>query len=97
MLFSHTHTQSFASVGALVGGPVAGLVTDRWGRKVALLLVGVPYLVGYLMMTLAHLIGDPDGFKAVLLVGRLLTGVGQGWSCMAGAVSRHVLASKLEK
>lgn len=99
MLFSHTHThtQSFASVGALVGGPVAGLVADRWGRKVALLLVGVPYLVGYLMMTLAHLIGDPDGFKAVLLVGRLLTGVGQGWSCMAGAVSRHVLASKLEK
>ena len=61
------------------------------------MLVGVPYLVGYLMMTLAHLIGDAAAFKAVLLAGRLLTGVGLGWSCMAGPVSRHVLASKLEK
>ena len=95
MLF--LHTQSFASVGALFGGPIAGLVADRWGRKVALLLAGVPYLVGYLMMTLAHLIGDPTAFKAVLLTGRLLTGVGMGWSCMAGAVSGHVLATKLKK
>ena len=84
------YIQAFAPVGALFGGPIAGVIADRWGRKLALLLAGVPYLVGYLMMTLAHLIGDVAAFKAVLLTGRLLTGVGLGWSCLAVPVREQL-------
>ena len=82
--------QAFAPVGALFGAPIAGVIADRWGRKLALLLAGVPYLVGYLMMTLAYLIGDIAAFKAVLLTGRLLTGVGMGWSCLAVPVREQL-------
>ena len=81
------YLQAFAPVGALLGGPIAGWIADHWGRKAALLLAGVPYLVGYLMIALAHLLGDPVAFKAVLLTGRLLSGVGLGWSCLAVPVS----------
>ena len=68
--------QAFAPVGALLGGPIAGWIADHWGRKAALLLAGVPYLAGYLMIALAYLSGDPVVFKAVLLTGVLLSGVG---------------------
>lgn len=81
------YMQAFAPVGALLGGPIAGWIADHWGRKPALLLAGIPYLVGYLMIALAHLIGDAVAFKTVLLIGRLLSGVGLGWSCMAVPVS----------
>jgi len=80
-------TQAFASVGALFGRPITGWIADHWGRKMALLFTGVPYLVGYLMIALAHLIGDVTAFKAVLLTGRLLTGVGIGCSYQAVPVS----------
>ena len=53
----------------------------------ALLFAGLPYLVGYLMIALANLIGDVTAFKAVLLTGRLLTGVGVGCSYQAVPVS----------
>ena len=77
----------------MFGAPIAGVIADRWGRKVALLFAGVPYLVGYLMIALAHLIGNIPAFKAVLLTGRLLTGVGLGWSCLAVPVSEHFVTS----
>ena len=77
----------------MFGAPIAGVIADRWGRKLALLLAGVPYLVGYLMVALAHLIGDFAAFKAVLLTGRLLTGVGLGWSCLAVPVREHFVTS----
>ena len=74
-------------MGALFGGPIAGSVADRWGRKVALLLSGVPYLTGYLLLVYAHFINSPVAFKADILIGRLVSGVGLGWSCSAVPVS----------
>ena len=75
-----------APVGAILGGPVAGWFADYLGRKIALLLVAIPYLCGYLMITYAHLICDPTGFKTVLFLGRFFTGFGLGWSCLASPV-----------
>ena len=83
-------------MGAIVGGPLAGVAADRWGRKTALLLSGIPYLIGYLMIVYAHFISDPVAFKAVVLVGRVITGIGLG----AGVITsvslihqRHVTSS----
>ena len=74
-------------MGAIFGGPIAGSIADRWGRKITLLLSGVPYLTGYLLLVYAHFIDSPVAFKAVVLIGRLISGVGLGWSCLAVPVS----------
>ena len=79
--------QALAPIGALLGGPIAGWIADHAGRKAALMLVGIPYLVGYLMMVYAHFINQALVFKVVLLVGRFFTGLGLGWSCLATPVS----------
>ena len=80
-------SQALAPVGAIFGCPIAGWIADHLGRKAALMLVGVPYLTGYMLIVYAHMISNATAFKIVLLVGRFLTGVGLGWSCLAGPVS----------
>ena len=76
-----------APIGAIVGGPIAGWIADHFGRKAALMLVGIPYLSGYLMIVYAHMLNSATAFKVVLQLGRFLTGIGLGWSCLAGPVS----------
>lgn len=79
--------QALGYIGAVFGGPIAGLISDRMGRKPALMLVSIPYLIGYLMITYARFAVDPEVFKAILLIGRLFSGVGLGWSSLAVVVS----------
>ena len=76
-----------APVGAIFGGPIAGWIADHLGRKAALMLVGIPYLCGYLMIVYSHMSSNAVVFKIILMLGRFLTGVGLGWSCLAGPVS----------
>ena len=57
------------------------------GRKPALMLVSVPYLIGYIMMAYAHLATDAVVFKVILLIGRFFSGVGLGWASLAVVVS----------
>ena len=89
--------QALAPIGALLSGPIAGWIADLAGRKAALMLVGIPYLVGYLMMVYARFIPSALIFKVVLFTGRFFTGVGLGWSCLATPVSflfRHTSKKK---
>jgi len=79
--------QAFASVGAMFGGPIAGSIADHWGRKMSLMLCGVPYLIGYLMLSYAHYLPTAVGFKCLMLIGRLFTGMGLGWTASATPVS----------
>ena len=79
--------QAMAPIGAIFGGPIAGWIADHLGRKAALMLVGIPYLFGYLMIVYAHMLSSGTAFKVILLLGRFLTGVGLGWSCLTGPVS----------
>ncbi len=79
--------QALGYIGAVFGGPIAGLISDRMGRKPALMLVSIPYLIGYMMITYARFSTHADVFKAVLLIGRLFSGVGLGWSSLAVVVS----------
>ena len=79
--------QAMAPVGAIFGGPIAGWIADHLGRKAALMLVGILYLSGYLMIVYSHMLNSATAFKTILLLGRFLTGVGLGWSCLTGPVS----------
>ena len=71
----------------MFGGIPAGWVADKWGRKAALMLVGLPYLVGYLMVAYARFAVTRAGFIAVLFLGRFLTGFAGGMSALAVTVS----------
>ena len=84
-------------LGALCGGPVSGVIADRLGRKVALVLMGLPYFCGFLTLTYAHFITDPLAFKIVLMVGRFFTGAGLGWSSITSPVSNHKCLGRCEK
>ncbi|KAL5503426.1 hypothetical protein EMCRGX_G010375 [Ephydatia muelleri] len=70
---------AFAPIGALLGGPVAGWASDRFGRKTGMMLGGVPYSLGWLFISCANSVPSQNGFIALLLLGRLLTGFAAGW------------------
>lgn len=53
----------------------------------SLVLCGVPYLIGYLILSYAHYMNTAFGFKALAVTGRFLTGVGMGWAGSVGPVS----------
>ena len=57
------------------------------------MLVGVPYLTGYLLLAYGHMVTEPVAFKCVVLLGRFVTGIGLGWSCLAVPVSEWMIAS----
>lgn len=75
-----------APVGAIFGGFLPGWMSDLYGRKMTVLLGGVPFLGGYIMITVAHLFASAVTFKIILLLGRFLTGVGIGWSSLVTPV-----------
>ena len=62
-------------------------ISDLLGRKFALALSGIPSLVGWLIIALAHLAKQPSTFYGVLLTGRALTGFSTGWSVFCVSVS----------
>ena len=74
-------------VGAIFGGPIAGYVADRWGRKFSLVLNSVSYLVGYFIILSAYLATNGVVFKTALMVGRFITGIGMGWTYIVVPVS----------
>ena len=76
-----------ATVGAVLGGPVGGWIADRWGRKCSMMFCGIPYLIGYLVLSYAHYTGDVLVFNALLMSGRALAGFGMGWASTVAPVS----------
>ena len=79
--------QALAPLGAIFGGPIGGWIADRWGRKCAMMFCGVPYLIGYMILSYAHFAPTAIAFKGVLLTGRFISGVGMGWASTAVSVS----------
>ena len=87
MLFLIAFLQALAAVGAIFGGPISGWVADRWGRKCSMMFCGVPYLIGYLILSYAHYVPIATAFKVLLLTGRFISGLGQGWGAAVAPVS----------
>ncbi len=77
-------------MGAVFGGPIAGYVSDGWGRKTALLLNTLPYLMGYFVIVCSYLANSGAVFKATLMVGRFISGIGMGWSYIVVPVSTTI-------
>eukprot|EP00898_Chlorokybus_atmophyticus_P006555 jgi/Chlat1/6900/Chrsp52S06583 len=62
---------ALVNIGAVIGASIGGHIADGLGRKAALTAAGMPFVVGWLMISLA-------AHKGLLFIGRLLTGFGVG-------------------
>ena len=70
--------QVLLSVGALLGSLVGGWIVDYAGRKMSLVLFGIPSSLGWLMIVLA-LISNGPTFRPLLYGGRLFIGFSIGY------------------
>ncbi len=81
-------SQSFGTVGAALGSLTAWPISELLGRKAVVMTVGFPAFVGWLLIAFsAYVVDNMNGFVAMLLIGRLLTGTAAGISAGAVAVS----------
>ncbi|XP_058756313.1 probable inositol transporter 2 [Vicia villosa] len=67
---------STAIAGAIIGASVGGWMNDKFGRKISILVADTLFLLGSLVMAFA-----PS--PAVLILGRVLVGIGVGMASMA--------------
>jgi sugar porter (SP) family MFS transporter len=67
---------SWVTLGALFGALLAGVLADRLGRRITLILAGVVFVVGALTQSLA-------GDTPILVAGRLIIGLGVGVASVA--------------
>lgn len=79
--------QAFLPLGALFGGPVAWPLSEKFGRKPALLLSTIPGVVGWVTIAVSNLLPTREGFLAFFYGGRLLSGFAAGWSIFCISVS----------
>ena len=77
------------TVGALIGGPVAGFVSDNFGRKTALMLSGLTGALGWFCLTFSIQFGTTSfpAFFGLLLAGRFVSGFSAGWISLVVPVS----------
>ena len=76
---------SWVTLGALFGSLVGGSVADRFGRKWALILAAILFVIGALVEAFTP--GVP-----ILVVGRLLVGLGVGVAAVAAPIYAAELA-----
>ena len=85
--------QVLLSVGALLGSLVGGWIVDYAGRKMSLMLFGIPSSLGWLLIVLTLLTDGPP-FRPLLYGGRSLIGFSIGYVSLCVPV-RCVLAIML--
>ena len=85
--FAYVTLQASSMLGSIIGAPIAGYLVDRLGRKTALATNVIPYLIGYLITLMTSLVQHGVTFKVLLVSGRLIAGIGQGWTYVVVPVS----------
>jgi hypothetical protein len=80
------HMQAVGPVGGLFGGGMAGLTSNHIGRSAALVLLGIPHLIGWLAQAYAQFMPTAGAFISVLMIGRWFTGFGTGWGSLVISV-----------
>lgn len=84
--------QVLLSVGALLGSFVGGWIVDYAGRKMSLVLFGIPSSLGWLMIVMT-LITDGPMFRPLLYGGRLFIGFSIGYVSLCVPVRSDVFVS----
>lgn len=62
-------------MGAFVGALPAGILAERVGRRWATIIIGIPYIISWVLLALATSVG-------MLYTGRILAGIATGASCV---------------
>lgn len=75
---------SIASIATPIGCFISGPISDRFGRRGALLCVNLVCFVGWLVIAAGYYL--PDYQYSILLVGRMITGLSTGLASMPAAV-----------
>lgn len=70
---------SLVTLGACIGGPLAGFLVEWIGRRNCMLILTFPFLLGWIGITLAQSV-------YWILVGRLVTGICAGAFCLAAPI-----------
>ena len=67
-------------IGALIGAPLTGWLTDHIGRKNSLLLSTLPFAIGWAITIVSHSLSSSQATEArvLLFTGRFLVGIGVG-------------------
>ena len=76
-----------APVGAIVGALFSAGAIASLGLVHTMLISAVTFALGWLMLGISFYLTDPLGFRALLLVGRFVTGLSAGWITTAAPVS----------
>jgi len=79
---------SLASIATPVGCLLSGPLLDRWGRRVALLALNLPGLIGWILLATAK---AGSGFLAQVYIGRLLTGFSLGMASVPATVIKLII------
>lgn len=66
---------SFLAIGAFVGALPAGVLAERIGRKYTTIIIAIPYLISWALLSLASNVG-------MLYTGRVFAGIATGASCV---------------
>ena len=81
------------TIGALFGGPIAGFMSDKFGRKTAFILTGITSAIGWFCLSFSYFFnfGNFTAFFSMLLIGRFISGFSAGWVSLVVPVSYPVL------
>ncbi|XP_011402949.1 PREDICTED: facilitated trehalose transporter Tret1-like [Amphimedon queenslandica] len=78
---------AMAPIGAIFGAAIAGFLSDVFGRKLTLILTGLPHVIGWLFLAGSY---DLQSLRPVfilfLLIGRFLSGLGMGWAMLIAPI-----------
>ena len=76
-----------APVGAIVGALCSSFAISSLGLVLTMLISSVTFVFGWLMLGGAFFLAEPFGFRALILIGRFVTGFSAGWITTAAPVS----------
>lgn len=86
VLQDETWFGSLLNIGAIFGGPLAGILLGKYGRKVTVMMCAVPYVIGWALIASIESQGG-------LFVGRVLTGLAAGMTSLSCPVYIAEMAS----
>lgn len=76
-----------APIGAFLGALLSAVVVAIFGLVLAMMSAAVMFVMGWVMLGASFFVSDPLGFRAIILLGRFVTGFATGWIAATAPVS----------